>query len=291
MKKLIIFFLSFFMPWGFNYIYLGLKRKGVFFLAIFMLLFGISYGEVFLPLLLSISIAIGIIFFYDCLEIVEKRKYHIFVEDDLKFLENFLKNHPILVIVFTLSLSTIFTDIPTEMMVVIILPQIVLFMMKVFIYMGKNEDELYKQRVARKKERGKNKNQSLMLKEGYIYMDTIMILGEELKTTKIWNHVREVEETTYKILDFVETNPQKAKELKKFMEYYLPTTIKLIKTYHNLQKENGKRATRTMKKIEDTMYTIVEAFKKQLDNLFEDTEMDISADIKTLGMILENEGL
>jgi len=279
------------MPWGFNYIYLGLKRKGVFFLAIFMLLFGISYGEVFLPLLLSISIAIGIIFFYDCLEIVEKRKYHIFVEDDLKFLENFLKNHPILVIVFTLSLSTIFTDIPTEMMVVIILPQIVLFMMKVFIYMGKNEDELYKQRVARKKERGKNKNQSLRLKEGYIYMDTIMILGEELKTTKIWNHVREVEETTYKILDFVETNPQKAKELKKFMEYYLPTTIKLIKTYHNLQKENGKRATRTMKKIEDTMYTIVEAFKKQLDNLFEDTEMDISADIKTLGMILENEGL
>lgn len=66
------------------------------------------------------------------------------------------------------------------------------------------------------------------------------------------------------------------------MQYYLPTLLKLLRSYDHLEDQGvrGENIQRTMQEIERILDTVVEAFDKQLDNLFEAEAMDISADIQ-----------
>ena len=77
------------------------------------------------------------------------------------------------------------------------------------------------------------------------------------------------------------------------MTYYLPTTTKLIDAYRDLdgQPEYGANVANTKKEIEDTLDTINEAFENLFDSLFEDTAWDISSDISTMKVMLQQEGL
>ena len=77
------------------------------------------------------------------------------------------------------------------------------------------------------------------------------------------------------------------------MNYYLPTTIKLLNSYHRLSQQdvNGENIQSTMVEIERIMQTIVKAFEKQLDALFQDEAMDISADITVLEGMMAQEGI
>ena len=77
------------------------------------------------------------------------------------------------------------------------------------------------------------------------------------------------------------------------MTYYLPTTTKLIDAYRDLdgKPEYGTNVSKTKKEIEDTLDTINEAFENLFDSLFEDTAWDISSDISTMKVMLQQEGL
>ena len=88
-------------------------------------------------------------------------------------------------------------------------------------------------------------------------------------------------------------NPEKGTKIRKFMNYYLPTTLKLLDSYVEVasQSVRGKNITATMIRIESIMDTIAIAFEKQLDNLFGADALDISADIMVLEDMLQREGL
>ena len=88
-------------------------------------------------------------------------------------------------------------------------------------------------------------------------------------------------------------NPAKLPQIRKFMSYYLPTTIKLLTAYDKMSRQgvSGENITGTMKKVEGMMSTIVRAFEKQLDSLFGDEAMDISTDITVLENMMVREGL
>lgn len=93
---------------------------------------------------------------------------------------------------------------------------------------------------------------------------------------------------TGKIFAHVTANPRKLSRARRFVNYYVPTTIKLLNAYDRMgsQGVEGENIGGTMRKIEDILDTIVTAFEKQLDNLFSEEAMDISADITVLeGMI------
>lgn len=77
------------------------------------------------------------------------------------------------------------------------------------------------------------------------------------------------------------------------MNYYLPTTIRLLASYDKLsrQRVKGENIQKTMFEIEGMMETIAAAFEKQLDSLFGDDAMDIAADISVMESILKQEGL
>ena len=116
----------------------------------------------------------------------------------------------------------------------------------------------------------------------------IAIPGEEIS-----QKLDRLEMVTGRIYDFVETHPEKFPEIKKFTEYFLPTTLKLLDAYKDLdaQPVAGENILTAKKEIEDTMDTINLAFENLLDGLFEDAAMDISTDISVLQTMFAQEGL
>ena len=81
--------------------------------------------------------------------------------------------------------------------------------------------------------------------------------------------------------------------MRKFMSYYLPTTLKLLNAYDRMDDQGiaGDNVAGTMEKVRGILSTIVTAFEKQLDNLFGREAMDISSDITVLENMLAREGL
>jgi 5-bromo-4-chloroindolyl phosphate hydrolysis protein len=116
----------------------------------------------------------------------------------------------------------------------------------------------------------------------------IAIPGEEIS-----RKLDRLEEVTGKIFDYVETHPEKFPEIRKFTEYFLPTTLKLLDAYRKFdhQPVQGENISNAKKEIEDTMDTINLAFENLLDSLFEDVAMDVSTDISVLETMFAQEGL
>ena len=114
------------------------------------------------------------------------------------------------------------------------------------------------------------------------------IPGEEISAK-----ISKIEMVVDRIFDRVEKNPECIGDIRKLMEYYLPTTIKLLEAYRQMdaQPAVGENIQAAKKEIEDTLDTLNIAFEKLLDDLFLDTAWDISSDISVLHTMLAQEGL
>lgn len=95
------------------------------------------------------------------------------------------------------------------------------------------------------------------------------------------------------IFEYISKNPDKLPRIRRFMNCYLPTLEKFMNTYIELsaQKIKGENITKTLKGIEEILDTVEPAFERQLDNLYEDKAIDITADITVLESLLDDEGL
>lgn len=118
-------------------------------------------------------------------------------------------------------------------------------------------------------------------------------LNDAIEDEEISQRIDQLEETTSKIIDQVVAQPEKLPQIRKFMNYYLPTTLKLLNAYDRMGAAgvSGENIDGTMSKIETMMDTIVMAFHKQLDALFRDEAMDIASDITVMENLLAREGL
>ena len=98
---------------------------------------------------------------------------------------------------------------------------------------------------------------------------------------------------TDRIFDRIEQNPGSVSDIRKLMEYYLPTAIKLLEAYEELdaQPVAGENILSSKAEIEATLDTLNVAFEKILDSLFQDTAWDVSSDISVLNTVLAQEGL
>lgn len=98
---------------------------------------------------------------------------------------------------------------------------------------------------------------------------------------------------TGKILDYQRRNPGKDSQLRGFLNYYLPTTLKILRSYAQLDAQGveGENISAAKQRIEGMMDKVVEGFETQLDQLFRDSAMDISSDVAVLERMLEKDGL
>ena len=96
-----------------------------------------------------------------------------------------------------------------------------------------------------------------------------------------------------RIFERAQAHPEIVPDLKKLMDYYLPMTVKLLNAYADMdaQPVQGETIRSSKKEIEATLDTLNLAFEKLLDDLFEDTAMDVSSDISVLNTLLAQEGL
>ena len=100
-------------------------------------------------------------------------------------------------------------------------------------------------------------------------------------------------EITGKILDYQRQHPGKDSQLRSFLNYYLPTTLKILRSYAQLDAQGveGENISAAKGRIEGMMDKVVEGFENQLDKLFRDSAMDISSDVAVLEQMLEKDGL
>ncbi len=118
-------------------------------------------------------------------------------------------------------------------------------------------------------------------------------LNDEIPDERISAQIDLIERLTAQIFDCVRKNPKKLSQIRQFLNYYLPTTIKLMEQYVTLQNQSLKteNITEGMQKIEDLLAKIIIAIQRQLDALFEADVVDITADIRVMEQMMASEGL
>ena len=132
-----------------------------------------------------------------------------------------------------------------------------------------------------------------VLKQGAASVEKIQSLNDEIPDFKLSAQIKQIEILTEKIFAYVREHPQDIGEIRQFLNYYLPTTIKLLEQYVVLQNQGMRMGNidEGMRKIESMLDKVIVAFQRQLDGLFESSVMDITADIQVMEQMMASEGL
>lgn len=160
-----------------------------------------------------------------------------------------------------------------------------------------NYEERKKQEEARKqKEANASEEEKAALKAkslGESYVAQVREANDIIEGKIMSDKLDRLELIIKKIFEHVSTHPAQLPEIRKFMDYYLPITIKLVNVYKDFEHQQIQSAniTNSRKEIEDSLDTINEAFEKLFDGLYEDVAMEVATDINVLNTLLAQEGL
>lgn len=121
----------------------------------------------------------------------------------------------------------------------------------------------------------------------------IRLINDLIPDPVISAKIDRIEEVTHKILQYQKTHPQRTEQLRTFLNYYLPTTLDILRSYARLDAQGveGENISAAKQRIEGMMDKVVEGFEKQLDKLFSSDAMDIAADVQVLENMLKKDGL
>ncbi len=105
--------------------------------------------------------------------------------------------------------------------------------------------------------------------------------------------IDELESISNQIFLTVTDKPEKAPQIRRFMDYYLPTVLKMLTNYRKLgeREVTGENAEKTKKSVEGAMDIVLEAFKKQHDQLYQRDMLDVTTDISVLETLMKQDGL
>lgn len=142
------------------------------------------------------------------------------------------------------------------------------------------------------KESAKQANEPKVAPEA-VYLQKFRILDEQIPDPEVSAKLKQIEDLMRLIFGVVDKQPEKRKYVDRLMEYYLPTTIKLLEKYVLLQEQKiqGEHIGDGMQKIEGLLDSVIIALQKQLDGMFQADIMDITAEIRVMEKKLAAEGL
>ena len=132
-----------------------------------------------------------------------------------------------------------------------------------------------------------------IIEEGNKALSEMGRLYMSIKDPEIRVKINEIMRITDKIVQDAIADPSDIPKIRKFMNYYLPTTIKLLNAYDRMGSQGiqGENIGRTMKSITEMLDAAIAAYKKQLDSLFANQALDIETDIAVMNAMLDREGL
>ena len=124
-------------------------------------------------------------------------------------------------------------------------------------------------------------------------LDELRRVNDEIPDEEMTDKISRLEAVSTKIFEQAKADPEKLPQMRKFMDYYLPTSLKLLNTYAELDKQGieGENISESKHRIEQTMDTLVKAFENQLDRLFASDALDVSTDIDVMQNMLRADGL
>ena len=121
----------------------------------------------------------------------------------------------------------------------------------------------------------------------------IRALNDAIEDPEMSRKIDRIGEITGNIFAYLREKPDKEGKLRSFLSYYLPTTLKILGSYAQLEAQGveGENISAAKERIEGMMDKVVEGFEQQLDRLFQDDAMDITSDVAVLERMLEKDGL
>lgn len=133
---------------------------------------------------------------------------------------------------------------------------------------------------------------SLILK-GQQMLQQVRSENERLPDPEITAQIDAIESIANQIFKAVIEQPQKANQIKRFMDYYLPTTLKMLVAYRRMEEGHvqGETADNAKARIRDSLDLVIQAFTKQLAKLYEHDALDITTDIDVMETMLKQDGL
>lgn len=132
-----------------------------------------------------------------------------------------------------------------------------------------------------------------LIASGNKYIEHIREVNAMIPEEEMTEKLSRLEHILGRIFEKVRQQPQSATDLRRFMDYYLPTTDKLLSAYVDLEKqpEGLENVDKTKREIKDALDKINDGFEKLLNRLFEELAMDISSDISVMNTMMKQDGL
>ena len=132
-----------------------------------------------------------------------------------------------------------------------------------------------------------------IVEEGLLYMGRIREANRQIGDEEISDELLHLETTMNRIIEQIRKDPGSAQNLRRLMVYYLPTTMKLLQAYIELDRQPsaGENIVTTKQEIREALGTINVAFENLLDGLFQDMAWDISSDISVMKTMMAQDGL
>jgi 5-bromo-4-chloroindolyl phosphate hydrolysis protein len=131
------------------------------------------------------------------------------------------------------------------------------------------------------------------ISEGNRYLEQMKKANDIIQNTVISEKIDKLGDVTKKIFAYISEKPEKLKDIRRLITYFLPTTIKLLNSYARAeaQDNDGENIRQIKNDIEGAMDGIIGSFQKYLDNLYADEAMDIDAEITVFDSMLKAENL
>ncbi len=146
--------------------------------------------------------------------------------------------------------------------------------------------------------------QQVIPKTGDSTVDSLVEKGQEMLSqirkendlipdAALTAQMNQLDDVANRIFHTVAEQPAKAPQIRRFMDYYLPTTLKMLSGYRKMDERQvtGKNAQETRTQIREAMNIVLKAFDKQLDALYQDEMLDLSTDIDVMETMLRQDGL
>ena len=164
-----------------------------------------------------------------------------------------------------------------------------------YIFMSSQADkELEKARLAAM-EKTKEAAKAEAAKQTASVYDQLLFqirdVNDRIPSEEMTEKIYQIENITRQIFEIVEKEPKKRSRIDRFMSYYLPTTLKLLEHYAALDKTKveGENISRSKQSIENAMDSIVDGFRRQLDDLYSTENLDIETDIDVMMQMMDRD--